>query len=54
MPAEGVTLAVSKADAPSISVPAQAALVAASNTVVAVVEVPAATVNGSHALVEPA
>jgi hypothetical protein len=47
------TVAVSYALDPVDSVPAHGAFVAASNTVVEVVEVPPPTVNGSHALVDP-
>ena len=49
---EPVTDAVSYADAPVDSVPDQAALAAASNTVVLVADVPVPTVNDSHVLVE--
>src|SRR5258708_32971625 len=50
---EEVTVAVSYAAAPVLSVPDQAALVAASNTVVAVVEVPPPILNRSHGAVDP-
>ena len=48
------TVEVSYADAPVVSDPDQAAFVDASNTVVAVVDVPPPTVNGSQELVLPA
>jgi hypothetical protein len=50
---ELVTVAVSYALAPVVSEPDHAAFVEASNTVVAVLEVPLPTVNGSHGLVDP-
>jgi hypothetical protein len=50
---ELVTVAVSYADAPVFSLPDHGAFVEASNTVVAVVDVPPPTVNGSHGLVDP-
>jgi hypothetical protein len=53
MVSELVTVAVSYADEPVDSVPAHGAFAAASKTVVAVVEVPPPTVNGSHGLVDP-
>ena len=53
MVSEEVTVAVSYAAAPVFSVPVHGAFVAASNTVVAVVEVPPPIVNGSHGLVDP-
>jgi hypothetical protein len=52
-PLEGVTVAVSYALAPVVSLPAHAAFVEASLTVVAVAEVPLLTVNGSHGPVDP-
>ena len=52
-PSDGVTVDVSYADAPVCSVPVHAALLPASNTVVAVVLEPEPTVNGSQALVDP-
>ena len=53
-PSDVVTVDVSYADAPVVSLPDQAALVVPSNTVVAVELVPVFTVNGSQALVDPA
>jgi hypothetical protein len=53
MVSELVTVAVSYALAPVVSEPDHAAFVEASNTVVAVLEVPLPTVNGSHGLVDP-
>jgi hypothetical protein len=47
------TVAVSYADDPVVSDPDHAAFVEASNTVVAVLDVPLPTVNGSHGLVDP-
>jgi hypothetical protein len=47
------TVAVSYALAPVVSDPDHAAFVPASNTVVAVLDVPLPTVNGSHGLVDP-
>ena len=44
---------VSNADAPVVSDPDHGAFVAASTTVVDVVEVPPPTLNGSHGLVDP-
>ena len=52
-PSDGVTVDVSYADAPVVSFPDHAALLPASNTVVAVELVPVFTVNGSHTLVDP-
>ena len=52
-PSDGVTVAVSYADAPVVSFPDHAALLPASSTVVDVVLEPEPTVNGSHALVDP-
>jgi hypothetical protein len=48
-----VTVAVSYADAPVVSLPLQGALVLASFTTVAVVLVPIPTLKGSQAPVEP-
>jgi hypothetical protein len=53
MPLEVVTVAVSYADDPVVSVPAHGALVAASNTTVLVVDDPPPTVNGSQLPVDP-
>jgi hypothetical protein len=50
---ELVTVAVSYAELPVVSLPDHAALVEASNTAVAVVEVPPPTMNGSHPEVDP-
>ncbi len=48
-----VTLAVSYAEAPVVSVPDQGAFVAASKTTVAVLEVPGPTWKGAHGDVDP-
>jgi hypothetical protein len=53
-PSDVDTVEVSYAEAPVDSVPVQAAFVAASNTVVAVDDVPFATLNGSQSPVEVA
>ena len=51
----GVTVAVSNTERPTVNRPrSPGRVVAASKTAVAVAVVPALTLNGSHALVEPA